>query len=250
LSQKPYPKRVKKTQETTNPIQNFKLLISVPATKTNHSPYQPQVLEAIKQAGEGFIYTLDVGETNEKGWQYVVDNLNKIAERVINENYDYVLIVESDVVIPKNALSHMLTVDADAVVAVVPWHNYPENSDMQNLYKELVCVAWFVDYTHPLDPESLHFETLHLGDVKDKVLTFKDGPLEAGTGCILIKRKVFESGIRFVCNFAYASFDVWFWRDLHRKGLAGACDGYVVCAHLDDVSFKDGFENSKGEVKF
>lgn len=219
-------------QVIEKPKQNFKLLISIPATKTEHLQYQPWVLEAIKKAAEGYTYDLDIGEANESGWQFVVDQMNRVADKVVKEGYDYVLIVESDVVIAPNALSHMLTVDTDVVHAIVPWHRYPENMNMDELYQSIICAAWFVNWQDPQESASLHFESLHMDDAKDKILTFKDGPLEAGTGCILIKRRVFESGIRFVCKFYYASFDVYFWKDLHKQGFNGALDGFVVCEHL------------------
>jgi hypothetical protein len=211
----------------------------VPATQTKHLPFQPKVLEAIKQAGLGYSYVLHVGEANEKGWQYVVDSWNCLADRVIKENFDYVLFVESDVVIPENALSHLLSLNVDVALAVVPWHNYPNNPDMQAIYKDLVCCAKFTEPDDTREYESLRFNSLKMGDVKDRVLTFKDGAIEGGTGCILIKKEVFESGIRFICRFQYASYDVYFWRDIRRRGFSAAIDGYVICEHLDDVSFQD-----------
>jgi hypothetical protein len=54
----------------------------------------------------------------------------------------------------------------------------------------------------------------------------------AGTGCILIKRCVFEQGIRFINNFSVASFDVYFWRDIRKARFSAAIDGHVVCEHL------------------
>ena len=104
--------------------------------------------------------------------------------------------------------------------------------------------------TDPREPESLRCNGIKMGEVKDRVLTFKDGPLEGGTGCILIKKRGFEK-LRFLCKYEYASFDVYFWRDINRAGFSGAVDGHVVCGHLDDCTFKDAegnvvFENIKG----
>ena len=227
--------------------QDFKLLVSVPATQTKHLPFQLRVLDAIKKAAVGYTYDLYVGEANTLGWQYVVDQWNLLADRVVKENYDYVLCVESDVIIPENALSHLLSLDVDVALALVPWHNYPSHPDLQALYQDMVCVAKFTNPDDNREPESLRFNSLKMQDVKDKVLTFKDGAVEGGTGCILIKRRVFESGIRFICNFAYASYDVYFWRDIRRKGFTAAIDGYVVCEHLDDVVFKDKDGNPEYE---
>jgi hypothetical protein len=208
--------------------QDFKLLVAVPATKTSHLPYQNRVLDSIKRACDGYAYDLYVGESNELGWQHVVDQFNLVADRVVNENYDYVLIIESDVFIAENALQHMLGVDSDVTVAVVPNHSYPNHPQLHELHKNLVCVAWF---THP---NQLWFRSCTMDEVKDKILTFKDGPLLAGTGCLLVKRRVFESGIRFINDLNHASYDIIFWRDVAKAGFSGASDGFVVCEHLGD----------------
>jgi len=205
--------------------QDFKLLVAVPATKTSHLPDQPRVLEAIRKAAEGYVYDLHVGEANELGWQHVVDQFNHVADKVVNENYDYVLLVESDVFIAENTLSHLLSLDTDVAVAIVPNHSYPDHPRLHELHKNLVCVAWF------RDPKHYWFRSCTMQEVKDKILTFKDGPLLAGTGCILIKRKVFESEIRFVNALHKASYDIIFWRDVANAGFSGAADGYVICEH-------------------
>jgi len=208
--------------------QDFKLLIAVPATKTSHLPEQPRVLDCIKKAAEGFTYDLHVGEANELGWQHVVDQFNLVADKVVTENYDYVLLVESDVFIAENTLSHLLSLDVDVAVATVPNHSYPNHQRLHELHKNLVCVAWF------RDPKHYWFRSCTMQEVKDKILTFEDGPLLAGTGCVLIKRRVFESGIRFVCDYDHASYDIIFWRDVAKAGFSGAADGYVICEHGGD----------------
>ena len=157
----------------------------------------------------------------------MVDAYNKVADRLVAEDFDYVLIVESDVVIPENAFSHLLEQNVDVAVAVVPFHSYPKNPALNDMYKDIVCAGVF------LDPDDLRPVTNgKLEEYQDKVVTFKDGKLVAGTGCILIKRCVFEHGIRFTNNFSVASFDVYFWRDIRKAGFSAAIDGYVVCEHL------------------
>lgn len=223
-----------KTLEMHKPIQhqNFKLLISVPATKTSHLPFQKDILAAIHQAAEGYEYDLDVGIANEAGWQFVVDQFNRVADRVVAEGYDYVLLVESDVLIPPNALSHLLSVDADVAVATVKFHRFPNNPALDEVYKDMVCVGEFL-WSDPALPNQMFTNGFYMKDVENQVLTFKESPkLMAGTGCILIKRCVFERGIRFVCNLMYASYDVFFWRDIAKAGFSAAVDGFVVCKHL------------------
>lgn len=213
------------THEEVKPKQKFKLLIAVPATKTSHLPFQNDVLDAIHRAAEGYEYDLYVGEANEYGWQFVVNQFNCVADRVVSEGYDYVLLVESDVVIAPNTLQHLLTVDADVVVAIVPNHSYPDHAELDRLHKNLVCVATF------RQPDQYWFTSLTREDVENKILTNKEMPLLAGTGCILVKRRVFEHGIRFVNALHEASYDIIFWRELTKAGFTGAADGFVWCEH-------------------
>ena len=216
-----------KTRHTSEVPSKPKLLVSVPATLTSHMQFRPQVVEAIKTALGEVPYTFDAPDPNSLGWDFVVDAYNKVADRVVAEGFDYVLIVESDVVVPTNAFSHLLEQNVDVAVAVVPFHSYPKNPALNDMYKDIVCAGIF------LDPDDVRPVTNgKLEEYRNKVVTFKDGRLVAGTGCILIKRCVFEQGIRFINNFSVASFDVYFWRDIRKAGFSAAIDGYVVCEHL------------------
>ena len=96
-----------------------KLLVSIPATLTSHMQFRPQVVEAIKAALGEVPYTFDAPDPNSLGWGFVVDAYNKVADRVVAEEFDYLLIVESDVIVPKNAFSHLLEQNVDVAVAVV-----------------------------------------------------------------------------------------------------------------------------------
>jgi hypothetical protein len=189
--------------------------------------HREKVVNAIKVALGEIPYTFDLPDPNSLGWGFVVDAYNKIADRVAAEDFDYVLIVESDVMIPPNTLPHLIEQNVDVTVAVVPFHSYPKNPALNDMYKDIVCAGVF------LDPDDVRPVTNgKLEDYQDKVITFKHGLLVAGTGCILIKRCVFEQGIRFINNFSVASFDVYFWRDIRKAGFSAAIDGYVVCEHL------------------
>jgi hypothetical protein len=209
--------------------QGFKLLVSIPATKTSHTQYQQHVLEAVTEACAGYEYDLDVGEVNDLGWQHVVDQFNRVADKVVNEGYDYVLIVESDVAPPAGALQKLVAADADVVSAVVKYHRY-SNQSLDDLYKDLVCAGYFLseDKLAPIHNASRN-------EIEGKTWTFKTNPLMlAGTGCILIKRRVFENGVRFICNYNYASYDIFFWRDIRKAGFNAVIDGNIFCEHLGE----------------
>jgi hypothetical protein len=214
--------------EPVKPKQGFKLLVSIPATKTCHMLHQEQVLDAIEKACEGYEYDLDVGEANDLGWRHVVNQFNRVADKVVAEGYDYVLIVESDVALSPGALQKLLASDVDVASAVVKYHRY-SNKALDELYRNIVCAGHF------LSEDKLTIHNASRSEVEGKTWTFKTNPLMlAGTGCILIKRRVFESGLRFVCNFNYASYDVFFWRDIRKAGFTAVIDGNVFCEHMGE----------------
>ncbi|MCJ7559176.1 hypothetical protein MUO79_00980 [Candidatus Bathyarchaeota archaeon] len=218
--------------ETPEPLkreQGFKLLVSIPATKTSHMQHRQQVLDAIRKACEGYEYDLDVGEANDLGWQHVVDQFNRVACKVVAEGYDYVLIVESDVAPPPGALQKLVAADADVASAVVKYHRY-SNQSLDELYKDLVCAGYFLSENR-LAP----IHNASKNEVEGKTWTFKTSPLMlAGTGFILIKRRVFENGVRFIYNYNYASYDVFFWRDIRKAGFNAIIDGNILCEHLGE----------------
>ena len=128
-----------KNRHTPEVPSSPKLLVTIPATLTSHMQFRPQVVDAIKAALGEVPYTFDLQDPNSLGWDFVVDAYNKVADRVVTEDFDYVLIVESDVVVPKNAFSHLLEQNVDVAVAVVPFHSYPKNPDLNDMYKDIVC---------------------------------------------------------------------------------------------------------------
>ena len=95
-----------------------------------------------------------------------------MADRVVADGFDYVLIMESDVVVPTNAFSHLLEQNVDVAVAVVPFHSYPKNLALNDMYKDIVCAGVF------LDPDDVRPVTNgKLEEYQKKVVTFKDGLL-------------------------------------------------------------------------
>ncbi len=84
----------------------------------------------------------------------------------MTEDFDYVLIVESDVLVPKNAFSHLFEQNFDVAVAVVPFHSYPKNLALNDLYRDIVCAGVF------LDPDDVRPVTNgKLEEYRDKVVT-------------------------------------------------------------------------------
>ena len=82
--------------------QTFRLLVAIPAVHVPHEHNLPKIKKAIRKTLVGYKYDLYVGEVNDAGWQFVVNAYNRVVEKMLDEGYDYLLLLESDVLIPRN----------------------------------------------------------------------------------------------------------------------------------------------------
>lgn len=212
----------------------IKVLAAVPACHLNHVQFKEQVSDAVKANFN--ISNVDVSlsvweNADADGFQIVVDAMNKLVERVLKENFDYLWIVEADVSVPPTALTHLLSVDADVVSGAVPFPfamMYPveKYGAAFAVYQDLVVVGYFSE------PPTTGIRHLYLKDFKGKVLfSPPQKNMYTGTGCILIKRCAFEVGVRFKFGRS-GEFDQVFWRDAAAAGFKLAVDGFVVCKTL------------------
>lgn len=103
----------------------MKMLIMIPTAR--HA--ENECVESIFRACQHEVAkAIDITFGFQKG--YAVDiNRTKIAERAVAENFDYVLMVDSDTVIPEDTIPKMLTVfrDYSNVGAVCGWEMFRAN---------------------------------------------------------------------------------------------------------------------------
>lgn len=106
---------------------------------------------------------------------------NMIARQSLEENADYVLMVDSDIIVPGNAIVDMLSCDADVVIGICAHRN------AANIYegKTSVCKNdGENDYTHQYTAQ----EIIELRDQGEYKIQIHGG----GMGCTLIKTDVFK----------------------------------------------------------
>jgi hypothetical protein len=240
-------KAVTKVQQPT-----IRVLAAVPACHTSHVQYRKQVVDAIKTNfpnNPNVDVTLDVCEESdnlvetENNWDSVVAKFNALAERIVAEGFDYLWLIEADVVIPYDALEHLLSDNADVACGVVPYHfqnylcDHYENGVFVKgvaggeIYRDLACTGYFLPDKQ--GKPTFDIVNLYIKNVKDKVLVGSpEHMIFNGTGCILIKRGVFDSGLRWRWDNKVCGFDVYFWQDAQRQGSKCVTDGFVICQHL------------------
>lgn len=137
--------------------------------------------------------------------------------------FEAMLVVESDIIPPWDALSRLAALDCDVAYGV---------------YRFRQCEVINVFEKYPdkngVPPRNIGESlSLHPDKLRRAV---RDGVVEcsgAGLGCVLIKRKVLEV-IDFWREDEGAHCDTYFNRDAMREGFRQMADMSVVCGHKDE----------------
>jgi hypothetical protein len=217
----------------------IKILVAVPACHVDHVKYRQQVVDAVKanfplNPNVEVVFSVDetpdnsVAETNT--WNVVVQKFQELSDRVVAEGFDYLWIVEADVVVPTNALSRLLGDNVDVAAGLMPFHFYEQNNRRFPSHKDMMITGFVLPDKNGNPTFDIH--VLYLNEVKDKMLVgSKEHPIFNGTGCILIKRGVLEK-IRWHWDNKVSGFDVYFWKEIQEQGFSCVTDGFVLCGHL------------------
>jgi len=149
--------------------------------------YRDRVLEGIRQACEGAQrlaeFQVFVNEATKKQLLAgVVEATNMLVDKCIREGFDYLWIVEADVVVPRGAFLRLFRPLADINLGFYPNHRV-----------DLRLMAGYFKLGRQGNPPTVVSVT-DVPALKGKVFT---GMVCAGIGCALIHRRVFEAGLDF-----------------------------------------------------
>ena len=114
---------------------------------------------------------------------------NRIAQRALDLNADYVLMVDNDVVLPRDALRNLLDDPTDVCLG------YYAHRDTDNIYRGRTCVCKLKQpngqryFNYPLDSEYTAAELQNLQENGQYKLEIHGG----GMGCALIRAEVFRT---------------------------------------------------------
>lgn len=192
-----------------------KILVSIPCARF----IEPECFESLysqripaKHKTELFIpqnYSIDVSR-------------NMTAHYAVENNFDYILFVDSDIVLPKNAITKLASHDKDVVSGVYAYK--------QLLRKEVVVKVFGneekKEYRDLKDTEIVESQTRLL-----KVDAF-------GFGCVLVKTEVIKK-----IDYPYFVFtqemgeDVYFCRKAQNAGYELFVDTKVLCGHKGEVNY-------------
>lgn len=161
---------------------------------------------------------------------------NRIAQRALDLDTDYVLMVDNDVVLPKDALLNLLDNAKDVCLG------YYAHRDTDNIYRGRTCVCkrrmpdGTLYYNYPLESEYTAAELKELYESG----TYKQEIHGGGMGCALIRTEVFRK-IKYPwydwvnykdSNRGMLSEDLYFCEQCKSNRIAIYTDSRVGCGHL------------------
>lgn len=205
-----------------------KILVAVPTFETIY----PDTYKSI--------YELDRGD-NEIIFDFVrgydvATARNNIAQKAIDQQADYVLMVDNDVVLPKDALALLLEDAKDVCLG------YYAHRNADNRYHGNTCICKLKDehgenyYHYPLESEYSAKELHDIAKAGEKKILIHGG----GMGCALIKTDVFKrtsypwyDWVNYGdANRGMLSEDLYFCELCRIAGYQIYTDVRVGCGHL------------------
>lgn len=167
---------------------------------------------------------------------------NRIALMALDRKADFVLMVDNDVVLPKDALANLLDDPKDVCLG------YYAHRDADNVYRGRTCVCKLYaedgtrHFNYPLESEYKAQELAVLKENGEHKVRIHGG----GMGCALINTSVFEK-IKYPWydwvnykNKAMLSEDLYFCERCKEKGIPVYTDTRVNCGHmLRRIQFAD-----------
>jgi len=191
-----------------------KVQVGIPSLndKDRHHGYLASTLKHVDEALEGVEHDVFVTPpTHLASWEGLVERQNAILDKFLRGDCDYLWHVELDVQVPPDSFEKLCGLDVDVACGYVRRHSGDG----------LIC--GFLD-------ENMRVWYLPYNAVRGNVLC---GWVMAGTSCVLIKRRVFEDGVRFRYD-PHVTPDILFMFDVQRRGFVAKVHGGVLCGHLPE----------------
>lgn len=206
----------------------MKILIAVPTFETIYADTYKSIWDLDKGGHEVLFESV-------RGYD-VATARNRIAELAVRLGADYVLMVDNDVSLPKDALTTLL--DGEKEVAL----GYYAHRGADNRYGGRTCICKLYDehgeayYNYPLESEYTAQEMRDMAEAGTGKIEVHGG----GMGCALIRTDVFRKipypwydWVNYGdANRGMLSEDLYFCALCHNYGIPVYADVRVGCGHL------------------
>ena len=192
------------------------VFVGVPCLKEKdrYAGYLAGALKHVEAALQGVDHRVFVSPPSRKpSWAGLVECQNRILDEFLKGSADFLWLVELDVEVPPDAFRKLRSLDVDLACGYVRRHN---GDGLILGFLDDNMRVWYL-------PESA---------VRGNVLS---GWVMAGTSCVLIKRRVFESGFRFGYQ-QNVTPDILFMYQIQSLGFEAKVHGDVLCGHLPEWS--------------
>ena len=206
----------------------MKILIAVPTFETIYPDTYKSIWDLDKDGHEVLFDSV-------RGYD-VATARNRIAQKAINLETDFVLMVDNDVVLPKDALKLLLEDAMDVNLG------YYAHRDTDNIYRGKTCICKLKDangkeyYHYPLESEYSAEEMHRMADAGETKIEVHGG----GMGCSMIRTDVFRrtsypwyDWVNYGdANRGMLSEDLYFCSLCRISGIVIYADVRVGCGHL------------------
>lgn len=206
----------------------MRILIAVPTFETIYPDTYKSIWDLDKDGHEVLFDSV-------RGYD-VATARNRIAQKSLDLNADYVLMVDNDVALPKDALKLLLQNAKDVNLG------YYAHRGNDNLYHGRTCICKLKDehgkayYHYPLESEYTAAEMHAMADAEVGKIEVHGG----GMGCALIRTEVFRKTsypwydwVNYGdANRGMLSEDLYFCALCRASGIPIYADVRVGCGHL------------------
>lgn len=205
-----------------------KILIAVPTYETIYPDTYKSIWDLDKDGHEVLFDSV-------RGYD-VATARNRIAQKALDLGTDFVLSVDNDITLPKDALKMLLEDARDVCLG------YYAHRDNDNIYRGKTCICKLYDadgkayYHYPLESEYSAMEMRVMAEEGTKKIEVHGG----GMGCALIRTEVFRKTsypwydwVNYGdANRGMLSEDLYFCSLCRTSGIAIYSDVRVGCGHL------------------
>lgn len=198
----------------------MKILIAVPTFETIYPDTFKSIYD-LDTAGNGVMFDFV------RGYDCATAR-NRIAQKALSYESDYVLMVDNDVVLPKDAIVNFLDDAKDVCLG------YYAHRDSDNIYRGRTCICKMYQpdgkkyFHYPLESEYTAFEMHTMMDSGEYKVRVHGG----GMGCAFIKTEVFT-------KIQYPWYDWVNYADEKRNMLSEDLYFCEQCRHADIPIYTD-----------
>tara|TARA_Y100000310_G_scaffold341625_1_gene441400 strand:- start:5216 stop:5935 length:720 start_codon:yes stop_codon:yes gene_type:complete len=154
--------------------------------------------------------------------EMLIEGHNYLREKALKEGYDYLFILDQDVMVPFNILKRLLESDKKIITGI--YYNIFDVTMKKGEVKKNVLMP--VLYSEGSEESKVRQYTVE--EVRDpKLIEVR----QCGTGCLLIDKEVLGK-VEFRHVKDSKNFDdTWFCGDVRSKGYKIFCDTAMKCKH-------------------